>query len=220
MRKDKAVAFQLRKDGKSYRDIQNELGISRSTLCDWFRNEEWSKHIKYKNNSNSIEVSTERLKKMNIARNSMLEEKYKNIIKEAKNEYALYKNSPLFTAGLMLYAGEGDHLSKNAIRFANIDFHLHKVFLSFSREFLKIDNNSMKFSVLLYPDLDICECVDKWCTELKITKQNMYKPQVIIGKHKTRKLHFGVGTSIILNSFLKKKLLYWIDQLKIDLGGI
>jgi len=220
MRKDKEVAFKLRREGKSYREIQNEIKISRSTLCDWFRNVEWSRHIKYTNNNNNIEISAARIKKMNLARGLMLDEKYKNILEEAKEEYLLYRNNPLFTAGLMLYAGEGDHLSKNAIRFANIDFHLHKVFLNFSKEFLKIDKESIKFSVLLYPDLNMNECVDKWSIELGIFKQNMYKPQVIVGKLKTRKLHFGVGTSIILNSFLKKKLLYWINQLKIDLSDI
>jgi hypothetical protein len=60
--------------------------------------------------------------------------------------------------------------------------------------------------------------VDKWCDELGILKQNVYKPQVIVGRLKTRKLHFGVGTSIILNSFLKHKLLFWINQVKIDLS--
>jgi len=217
MRQDKELAFKLRKEGKSYREIQKELGISRSTLCEWFKNESWSKHITHTNNKNNITISTERVRNMNIARSIMLEKKYKDVIEEGKREYLLYKNSPLFTAGLMLYAGEGDHLNKNSIRFANIDFGLHKVFINFSKEFLKVNKNSIKFSILLYPDLNVDECVDKWCRELGIYRQNMYKPQVILGKLKTRKLHFGVGTSIILNSFLKHKLNFWIDQMKLDL---
>ena len=148
----------------------------------------------------------------------MLENKYNKIIEEAKDEYSIYQNNPLFTAGLMLYAGEGDHLSKGAIKFTNIDFGLHKVFISFCLTFLKINMESIKLSVLLYPDLDINNCVNKWKTELGISNQNIYKPQVITGKLKTRKLHFGVGTSIILNSFLKHKILFWIDQSKIDLS--
>jgi len=218
MRQDKELAFKLRKEGKSYREIQKELGISRSTLCEWFKNEEWSKHVKNKNKNEVIRISTERLNKMNIARGLVFKNKYDAVIQEAKEEYLLYKNNPLFIAGLMLYDGEGDHLSKNAIRFANIDFGLHKVFINFSKEFLKKDKESIKFSVLLYPDLNIDECVDKWCDELGILKQNVYKPQVIVGRLKTRKLHFGVGTSIILNSFLKHKLLFWINQVKIDLS--
>lgn len=218
MRRDKELVFKLRKEGKSYGYIQKELGVSRSTLCDWFKNEDWSRHIKNKNSNEIIRISTDRLNKMNVARSSMLENKYKDVIIEAEEEYLLYKNNPLFVAGLMLYDGEGDHLSKSAIRFTNIDFGLHKVFINFSKEFLKRDLSLIKFSVLLYPDLNIDECVDKWCKELGILKQNVYKPQVIMGKNKTRKLHFGVGTSIILSSFLKHKLLFWIKKLKIDLS--
>lgn len=218
MRQDKELAFKLRKEGKSYREIQKKLGISRSTLCEWFKNVEWSRHIKNKNKNEVIRISTDRINKMNIVRGLMLKNKYDDIIEEAKEAYLLYKNNPLFVAGLMLYDGEGDHLSKNAIRFANIDFGLHKVFINFSKEFLKKDKKFIKFSVLLYPDLNIDECVDKWCKELGILKENVYKPQVIMGRLKTRKLHFGVGTSIILSSFLKHKLLFWINQIKIDLS--
>lgn len=218
MRQDKEIAFKLRKDGRSYREIQKELGISRSTLCEWFKNEEWSRHIKQNNSNEVIRISTDRLNKMNTARSFMLKNKYDSVIEKAKEEYLLYKNDLLFVAGLMLYDGEGDHLSKNAIRFANIDFGLHKVFINFSTKFFNIDKYHIKFSVLLYPDLNINECVDKWCEELGVLKENVYKPQVITGKLKTRKLHFGVGTSIILNSFLKHKLLFWINEMKIDLS--
>lgn len=43
MRQDKETAKNLRKLGKSYREIEEELGIPRSTLSDWFGSEEWSK---------------------------------------------------------------------------------------------------------------------------------------------------------------------------------
>jgi hypothetical protein len=218
MRRDKDSIFKLRKNGKSYRDIQKEFDISRSTLCGWFKNEEWSKHIRYKNDKDNTEISTTRINKMNFARGLKLEAKYRDIIEEAKNEYQIYRNDPLFSAGLMLYAGEGDHLSKGAIKLANIDFDLHKVFINFSKRYLKTNIDMIKFSILLYPDLNIDKCLERWNSELKIPKQNMYKPQVILGKFKKRKLHFGVGTSIILDSFLKHKLLFWINQLKSDLS--
>ncbi len=218
MRQDKGIAFKLRKEGKTYRQIQEELGISKSTLCDWFKNEEWSKHIKNRNANIVIKLSTERIQKLNIARSLMLKKKYEDIIEEGKREYEIYKKDTLFIAGLMLYAGEGDHLDKGSIRFANVDFDLHRIFINFSIKYFKLNYNNIKFSILLYPDLNIEQCLDKWCFQLGIYRQNIYKPQVINGKHKTRKLHFGVGTSIILNSFLKRKLLFWINLSKGNLS--
>ena len=49
MRYDQPEVFELRKQGKTYREIQKLLGISRGTLCDWFRDQEWSTHIKKSN---------------------------------------------------------------------------------------------------------------------------------------------------------------------------
>ncbi|MCX6751241.1 MAG: helix-turn-helix domain containing protein [Candidatus Nomurabacteria bacterium] len=218
MRHDQPKAFELRKQGKTYREIQRLLGISRSTLCDWFKNEEWSKHIKKSNIERHIKISTEHLSKMNEGRRIMLEKKYKKVEEDAEKEFEIYKNDPLFMAGLMLYAGEGDKLDKGIIRLANIDFNLHKVFLRFCKKFLKKERNTIKISLLLYPDLNINTCIQKWSLELSIPEKNFYKTQVIQGKLKTRKLHFGVGTTIILDSFLKRKLLFWIEKANIYLS--
>jgi len=46
MKKDKEKAVFLRKQGKSYKQIQQELGIATSTLAGWFKNEPWSQEIK------------------------------------------------------------------------------------------------------------------------------------------------------------------------------
>lgn len=218
MRHDQPKAFKLRKQGKTYREIEELLDISRSTLCDWFKDKEWSKHIKKSNTEKHIKISTEHLLKMNEGRRIMLEKKYKKVEEDAEKEFEIYKNNPLFMAGLMLYAGEGDKLDKGIIRLANIDFKLHRVFLKFCEKFLKKDRNIIKISLLLYPDLDINTCIQKWSSELTIPKKNFYKTQVIQGKLKTRKLHFGVGTTIILDSFLKRKLLFWIEKANIYLS--
>jgi len=37
MRTDKELAFSLRKQGKSYKEIHQELGMSISTLSNWFK---------------------------------------------------------------------------------------------------------------------------------------------------------------------------------------
>ena len=76
MRHDKEKVFQLRKNGKSYREIQSLTGVSRSTLCEWFKNEGWSLHIKQSNTSRQLTDSTIRLRKMNAARQIVINKKY------------------------------------------------------------------------------------------------------------------------------------------------
>jgi len=218
MRQDKPQAFELRKQGKSYREIENLIGVCRSTLCEWFRDEAWSKHIKGLNNDKRNQISTEHLLKLNEGRRIMLEEKYKNTEEDAVQEYEIYKNDPLFSAGLMLYAGEGDKRTPGVIRLANTDFFIHKVFLKFIEKFTNIKMGSIRFSTLLYPDLNIEECRKKWSEELAIPLTNFHKPVIIQGRSQIRRLHFGVGSTIISNSFLKKKLLKWVEMSMIELS--
>ncbi|MEI7709444.1 MAG: helix-turn-helix domain-containing protein [bacterium] len=215
MRYDQPQAFELRREGKTYREIQKLLGISRSTLCDWFKNEEWSKHIKKSNTYKNIEISVVRLEKLHEGRRLMLEKKYKKVEEDAVKEFELYKNDPLFMAGLMVYAGEGDKSSRNLTRMSNSEFYLHLVFIRFSEKFLNIGRDKIKVWLLLYPDHNIEECTETWSKKLQISKNNFNKSQVIVGKEKTRKLQYGVGNSIISSTSLKKKMMKWLELCKI-----
>ena len=211
MRHDQPQALELRKQGKTYREIEKLLGISRSTLCDWFKNEEWSTHIKKSNNEKHIKISKERLEKLNEGRRKMLEKKYKQVEEDAEKKFEIYKNEGLFHAGLMLYVGEGGKTEKNNIRLANVDFNVHKTFVAFCEKYLNFPRENLKFALLIYPDLNEEMCINKWSEELKITRNQFYKVQVISGREKTKRLHFGVGTIIILNTCARKKVFKWID---------
>jgi hypothetical protein len=215
MRHDQPKAFELRRQGKTYREIEAFLDVSRSTLCDWFKNENWSKHIKKLNINKNIKLSTLRLEKLHEGRKLMLEKKYKQVEEDALKEFEIYKNDPLFMAGLMVYAGEGDKSSRNLTRMSNSEFYLHLVFIRFSERFLNIGRNKIKFWLLLYPDHNIEECTDIWSKKLNVNKSNFNKPQVILGKSTLRKLQYGVGNSIISSTSLKKKMMKWIELCKL-----
>lgn len=212
MRQDKDLAFKLRKDGKSYRDIHKELGVSRSTLCEWFKDAEWSKHIKKSNTTKNIILSSERLKLLQEGRNKMLKDKYNKVELEAEKEFLVFKNDPLFMAGLMIYAGEGDKRSDHNSRVSNSEFYIHKIFIRFAEKYLDIKREKVKISLILYPDLNVSDCIDKWSLELNIPRINFYKTQIIKGKEKTKKLQYGIGTSIISSTVvIKKKIRKWLE---------
>ncbi|KKQ09480.1 MAG: hypothetical protein US21_C0004G0018 [Candidatus Nomurabacteria bacterium GW2011_GWB1_36_6] len=212
MRQDKDLVFKLRRDGKSYREIQDEINISRSTLCDWFRNEEWSTHIKRNNITKNIKLSTERLELLHIGRSRMLADKYKQVEIEAEKEFQIFIKDPLFIAGLMIYAGEGDKRSNNMSRVSNSEFYIHKIFIKFAEKYLYITKENIKIALIIYPDLDPNECTNKWSGEVGISISNFHKTQVIKGKEKTKKLQYGVGISIISSIVVvKKKILKWLE---------
>lgn len=210
MRKDKEYIFQLRKEGKSYRAIQQETGVSRGTLVEWFKDAEWSKHIASRNNTVNIEKTRDRVLKMNDARRHMLNNLYKSIEDEAIVEYEKYKRDGLFWAGLMVYAGEGDKRSPNLIRVSNTEFYLHTIFIKFAQTYLSIPLNRIKGAILIYPDHNESLCKEMWSNILGIPRENFHKTQVIQGKEKVKRLQYGVGMSIISSTALKKKLLKWL----------
>jgi hypothetical protein len=130
---------------------------------------------------------------------------------DAIQEFEFNKNDPLFMAGLMIYAGEGDKTNRFRIKLTNSEFYLHLIFIKFLEKFLKIERKNIKFWLLLYPDHDIEKSVGIWSYKLNISKSNFNKSQVIAGKEKIRKLQYGVGNSIISSVILKKKLLKWLE---------
>ncbi len=220
MRKDKMLVFEMRKQGKSYREIQDIVKISRSTLSDWFCDEEWSQHAKKSNNARQVVLSTERLRKLHEGRRIMLDNLYKKNEIEAVIEYEIFKKQPLFMAGLMVYAGEGDKLHRNLTRISNSEFYLHKIFIKFLDKYLKIPREKVKIALILYPDHNIGLCLQKWSEELKIPIENFHKTQVIQGKETRRKLQYGVGMSIISITTVKKKILVWMELCKRDFDNV
>lgn len=214
MKRDKQKAIELRKQGKTYKEIHSALNISKSTLCEWFKNKKWSNNIKSNNTKEHIRISTERLNKMNIARQIMLKEKYQKVEEDAIKEFDIYKKDQLFIAGLMLYAGEGDKKSKNGSRMSNSEFYIHKIFIKFAEKYLNIPKNSIKIGLILYPDNNINDCMVKWKTELAVSILNFHKTQVIKGREKIKKLQYGTAISIISTKVvIKKKLLKWLEIL-------
>lgn len=218
MRKDKDKVFELRKQGKSYREIQKDIAISRATLCAWFKEVEWSKHIASRNTNNNIALSTERIQALNKKRQEKLVTQYELVASKATEEYKTIKNEPLFMAGLMIYAGEGDKVNRGLIRISNSEFYLHKIFIQFVLRYLGIPREDIRCALIVYPDHNIEECIDSWSKELNIPKEQFHKTQVILGKEKVRKLQFGVGMTIISSTSLKKKIFKWLELCALDAG--
>lgn len=210
MRKDKEVIFNMRRDGKSYRYIQRETGVSRATLTKWFKNEDWSKHISVRNNPTQ-EESRERMIRLNMVRNLTLQYKYASVEAEAIEQYKTFKNDPLFWAGLMLYAGGGDKKTKHLVRLSNSEFYPHKIFKFFALKYMGIFDKGIHYSLIIYPNNDESVCKERWTSELFADKENFHKTQIIKGRDGAKKLQFGMCTTIICSTSLKKKVLKWLS---------
>ena len=211
MRTDKEEAFDLRKSGKSYNQIAATLCMSRSTLSLWFKGHSFSEEIRKSLTVNASAASTTRLHKLNKVRGDNLDAFYHRAMIEATLELEMHKNNPLFIAAISAYWGGGDIRSRNNVRLINTDPLMLVLFIEFLTKFCSVPKESIKAALFIYPDLDEAVCRKYWQKETGIS--SFHKTMVLPSLHKTKKLQYGTCSVIVSNTYLKKKILLWIDQL-------
>jgi len=163
MRQDKEKAFLLRRQGKSYREIQKDLGMSRSTVSLWFKDIGWSKKIKKNLVKKHDMALVEKMKKMTERAGEKRLQLYKNKREEAVRLYEQFSRDQLFTSGLMVYWGEGDSKLENGkIRVANSNPLMIKLFYLFLKKYLPEIAIKSKIYLILYPDLNDDVCKRYW----------------------------------------------------------
>lgn len=217
MRKDKEVAFNLRRSGKSYTEIHKALKIPMATLSDWFSKVDWSKQLKQKLASEVQTQHTIRLVELNKIRGQHLKKAYEEAREEAKIEFQELKYNPLFIAGLMLYWGEGDKLTKYSTKIANTDPELIRLYVFFLRNTCRIPEEKIKAHLLIYPDLDAEKCKRYWAHKSGVSHNRFFKTTTIEGKHKLRRIQYGVCMIGISSTYFKVKMLEWLKLLPREL---
>jgi len=212
MRKDKEKAFNLRRSGKSYKHIRDELGIATSTLASWFKHESWSQEIK---NRLSREESLSNPKKLELMAQANREHwklKHEEYRTAAIREFEKLKDDPLFLAGIMLYWGEGNKVLKNCIvRLGNSEPEMIRIFNLFLTKSLKISPDKISAWLLLYPDLVDSVQKNFWSKATGLSLSQFKKSIYIKGRHSTKRLSYGVCYISINSRSLKERILKWLE---------
>jgi hypothetical protein len=219
MRKDKEEVIKLRKTGKSYNEIREELSIPKSTLSEWFRDQKWSNELAVKLAEKQKSKSIIRMRDLNKIRGANLDMLYKEAEKEAVEEFEQLKYHPLFMSALMIYWGEGNKASRNNCIIANTEYEMVRIFKLFLERICRVKRSRIRAWILLYPDLDEKVCKNYWMRNIGLKQEDFNKSIVIQGKHKTNKLQYGVCNLGVSSTYLKKKILLWIKLLAEDISN-
>lgn len=217
MRKDKEIAIQMRRHGKSYNEIITALRVPKSTLSGWMSKIDWSRELKQKLRQSAQDVHTIRLKELNKTRGANLARAYEEACTEARTEFEILKYNLLFIAGIMLYWGEGDKLTKYSTTISNTDPYLIRLYVFFLENVCRIPKEKIKAHVLIYPDLDEKACCLYWASQSHIDLSRFTKCTVIQGRHKVRRLTHGVCMVIVSSTYFKVKVLEWLKLLPDEL---
>lgn len=219
VRKDKILAIEMRRDGLSYEQMHEKLKVPLSTLSDWFGNLDWSGVIKAKLEESSRASSTTRIIQLNKTRGERLKQVYEEAKREACSEFKKLRYNPLFIAGMMLYWGEGDKRTSGLVRFVNTDPEMIRLFVFFLTHACQIPGERVRAYVTIYPDLDAGKCIAYWSQVSGMNMANFNKCVTIKGRHKTRRLSYGMCNIGISSTYFKVKILEWLKLLPTELMG-
>ena len=193
-KKDKQKALTLRKQGMSYSQIKEKLGISKSTLSGWLQNFPLSeKRIRELRDNSPIRI-----------------ERYRNTMR-AKKEIKLFEaylvmsqkikkisSRELFLVGLFLYWGEG-HKTGNAVGLTNTNPDMLKFYIRWLKLF-GVKRNQLKVHLHLYSDMNIKKQEKYWSKELSIPLSQFRKSYIKKNKFSSITYHngFGQGTCSVM----------------------
>lgn len=117
-----------------------------------------------------------------------------------------YNDMFLYGLGIGIYWGEGNKSTPHAIRVANTDPQILKIFIRFLLEICQLKKEKIKYSIVCFNDSNINEVKDYWSKQLKILPNKFGKIVQIPPQGKgiyKKKSKFGVCTVTACNIKLK-----------------
>lgn len=176
----KEKAIQLRKQGKTYSEIRNELGkIPKGTLSFWFK----SMQLTPTQQKRLEKIKTEKMGKGYLFAVEALKEKRKkhleNIRKRVDNlPSALEKTEVQKIAIAILYMGEGAKTRRGSLMLGNSDPQIIKLFLKLLRSCYHPDERKLRCIVQCRADQNVEELEQYWTKITKIPRTQFYKTRI------------------------------------------
>jgi transcriptional regulator with XRE-family HTH domain len=193
-------ARELRSQGWSVREIEQHLGVARSSVSTWVRDIELGpdelRRLAERTRLGPI-VAAER--KATAAR--AMRRGY-----QQKGRLLARANDPSYAAGCMLYWAEGEK-ARNYAAISNSDVELLRLFASFLRRHFAVEDEKMRIQCFLFADhLDRQRCIEQyWLDHLDLPPSSLRKSTLNVyskysQKKRTNKLPYGTCKLVVCNT--------------------
>jgi transcriptional regulator with XRE-family HTH domain len=191
---DKQKALLMRKQGMSYSQIKEKLGVSKSTLSGWLYDMPLSeKRIRELQADSPIRIEKYR-NTMRAKREVKLLEAYTKATKDIKK----LSKREMFLAGLFLYWGEGSKTRTAASALSNTDPAVLVFYIKWLKNF-GVKKENLKVKLQLYKDMNAKDLTKYWSDKLCLPASSFNKPYIKDSKFSglTYKNGFGYGTCMV-----------------------
>lgn len=215
---EKIKAIELRKQGKSYKEIRKEIKVTKSTLSLWLRDVVLTKKQQeslYALKMQGVYKQAKRKQQERINRT-------KQIFLEAKNEIFELSQNKFFLCGLMLYWAEGDKTEKSSVKFSNSDPSMIVLMVKWFMTICKVPKEKMRICLHIHELHDQEEIEYYWSTITKIPLNQFYKTQIkptSLG-HRKKMLYNGTCAIVIGDITLFRRIQGWTQALIEDMDKI
>lgn len=193
-------AIKLRKQGKTYTEIQRELKmrIPKSTLSGWCKDVELPKEYQ-KRIKKIILKNAQKGRTVALIVNRVKREKLLNALRAKNEHFVRYLNKNVCKLLLsILYLGEGSkHKSARELRLGNADSEIIKFYLKLLYKCFPVSKKKFRVCIGCRVDQNVKELEEYWHSVTKIPFSQFHKTQIdrrTIGKKTKKKDYKGVCT--------------------------
>lgn len=207
--KEKLRSIKLRKKGRSYKEIQKKILVSKGTLSLWLRDIKLTPAQERRIYRELRQKNAYRLAKANQMKRIRIT---KEIIKKAKKETSSLIKNPLFLVGLMLYWAEGDKSEESeVVKFSNSDPEMIKLMMKWFRKICKVPKNKFRIALHIH-QLHCRKNIESYWSRLTgVSRKQFHKTQIkpTSLKHRKNKLYNGTCVVVVNNKNLFRRIKGW-----------
>ena len=219
MRNDKNKAIYLRKQGNSYNQIADILGISKSTLSLWLRDVKMPIKIKKKLWSDTRKKWAKNIIKFNKLRGKIAERKAQQIQKISLKSIGRISKRELLLIGSALYWAEGYKKTRWEVVFSNSDPLMIRLIMKFFRRTCGIKEDKIRATIQIHPNTTSKKSINYWSKITKIPRSQFRKTYSRLTPSSKRKrainiLPYGTLRISISDMEIINKIKGWIRGLE------
>jgi len=182
MREDKILAIQMRKQGKTYNEINSLLSVPKSTLSGWFKELKISPIIKMRLWTNSQRKWAQSITNYNKRRALDVFNRNNEIQQRISKEIGKLTKRELMLIGIALYWAEGNRKDRWRIRFSNSDPAIIAIMMDFFRRVCKVKEDRFTAKIHIYPNISERKAKGFWSGVSGIPLRQFRKSLLVISK--------------------------------------
>ena len=203
-------AVKLRKEGSTYSEIKQSIGVSKSSLSAWLRDIPYATTEKSKLRRKIASINNGRL----LHKRKLL--RVASIRTEALSEIPNIKLSEIKLLGIMAYWAEGSKTQDGLVKFTNTNPEFIKFALKWLREVCLVPEEKFRLHLRIHKDTDKEISEEYWSKITKIPRSKFFKTTIKTSSSNGKrhnKVHNGIASIIVCNVELFHKINGWIEAI-------